>query len=103
MAAGLQIWDESGTLMVDTTTAGALLLGEFVTGGANTPQSGSVTEPAFSLGTPFFITIPSSPIDRDGNFVTVSISGNTLTWSYPSTDSSTITTRPITRIIYGIA
>jgi hypothetical protein len=56
MTAGLQVWDESGNLVVDITDRLAKMLGTIYTGAV----SGSASVPGLSSGTPFYVATPVS-------------------------------------------
>jgi len=80
MSQGLQIWDANGQLILDTTYRVARRLGTVTTGMSN----GSLNIPDLSQGQPFFI---SEALRDPGSYYvipSVSISGTTLSWSFPS-------------------
>ncbi len=81
MPAGFQCWDENGTLLYDTTTNMGRILGTISTGGVN----GSLSVPAFSQGTPFAfpVLVLSDAASVDVFQPLVTISGTTLSWTYP--------------------
>lgn len=84
MAAGLQVWDANGLLILDATHRCGRVLGvRAITGGFND----SFTDDRLSPGTPFYA------FQRDKSFhlkygfggimsPSFSFSGNTLSWTY---------------------
>ena len=90
MTEGLQIWNESGKLILDAThRCGRVVDIIQLTGG----QSGSQEYPIFSTGTPFWA------YQRDKTFHTsygygglispvISRSGNVLSWKYSAKQAS---------------
>jgi len=66
-------------------------------------KSGTITDPRFTAypaNEPRTIFIDGQ-VDVSGNLVTISFSGNTLTWSYRN-DPASPTTRPNAAFLYGI-
>jgi hypothetical protein len=101
MADGLRIWDESGTLIFDETTQtikmlGLLGVGDNYTGGAN---SGSIVDGRFTQygGHVGFWARIDGGASFEGYDATFSISGNTLSWSFPNGNF-----HPNQIILYGI-
>ena len=77
MPAGLQVWNPSGVLMVDTSVRIGKLVGSITTNKAD----GSVWTDT-TKGTPFYyVTTPEDP-SWGALFPEVSFSGNTMTWTY---------------------
>jgi len=94
MAAGLQVFDEKGALMVDLGTRLARFLGSVSSGS----HSGATHVPGFSTGTPFYVSILNTP----GQLGTVAgprvwASGTHLHWEFDSALSQS----PVT-IVYGV-
>lgn len=77
MAAGLQCFDAQGRLMFSVTDRLARVLGTVNTGAV----SGSTTHAGFSGNQPYFVFFPDYG-SSDAWWPVVSISGNTLSWSY---------------------
>lgn len=50
---GLQVWDEHGNILIDTSTQTTSVLGNI---NINSPGTYSVTDNRFGLGTPFYMT-----------------------------------------------
>jgi hypothetical protein len=101
MADGLRVWDESGTLIFDETTQtikmlGLLGVGTNYTGGAN---SGSIVDGRFTQypGHVGFFARIDGGASFEGYDATFSISGNTLSWSFPNPGQY-----PNQVILYGI-
>lgn len=82
MPQGLQIFDENGTVTLDTNDKVARFHGSVVIGAA----AGSVTVNSLTQGNIFYIVMCSSPSfwDRPD----VSVSGNTISWGASSSSSS---------------
>lgn len=79
MPAGLQVWDAAGNLMVDASTRLTKIIGSAQMSGSG---SVGVTAPEGNELWAFFI--PSG----DGYvFPSIGISGSTISWSYPGSDS----------------
>lgn len=95
MAYGLRVWDAAGNLTLDTSTRLGRVLG-FVEVSAN----GSLTVPEFDQGQGFArVNTTGNDIGPNAQYgwpPSVSISGTTLSWSYPST------TRGPAIIVYGV-
>ena len=95
MSQGLQIWDASGELVLDTKYRVAKLIGRVTTGTSN----GSISVPAFSKGIPIFYGILDSSAQVNPYWQyhpSISVAGNTLSWffsdSYPQYRASVIIT-----------
>jgi len=90
MPAGLQVWNASGQLTLDTSYYTGRMIGVIDCG--NFPNSGSVTNGNFSTGVPFAIPILQLLGTPDPKFdfnlyvfaPSISIVGNTLSWSRPA-------------------
>jgi hypothetical protein len=83
MAAGLQIWDASGRLVVDFTSRLSRIIDSVYLNGS--AASGSVTNAALSQGTPFLAFQQESVwgyIDGDVSRPNFTVSGNTISWTY---------------------
>lgn len=80
MATGFLAYSENGELLVDMTTSISQMQGSFLTNSAN----GSGTMAALPSGkSRFYIIVPVVSLNRDkGKRPGVTISGNTLSWSY---------------------
>jgi len=77
MPQGLQIWDASGNLILDTSSHIGRVLGvATLTGGTN----GSVTDANFSTGTPFWHLQPNATYPT--KLPDITISGTTLNWNF---------------------
>lgn len=111
MPSGIQCWDASGNLTIDLTTnfvkfLGVLNIGKDFTGATTT---GTVTDTRFTAytgHTAFNAVVASGVRDIKNYFPVISISGNVLTWTYPSTtplySGGILINRPNATIIYGI-
>lgn len=77
MPQGLQIWDSSGVLILDTTDNTGFVLG--VLDFASASQSSSLTNANFSLGTPFYFA--QGDLANSQAIPDVSFSGATMTWT----------------------
>ena len=91
MPQGLQVWDDSGNLIVDTATRLGRILGVTTI----SASSGTVVNSGFSGGTPFWIAIPLATGDVEHG-PDISVSGTTLTYNFNG--------RPVTshRLVYGV-
>ncbi len=83
MAQGLQAWDASGKLTLDTNDPLAKILGTFYTGSS----SGSISAPGLSRGRPFYFATaaPSEGGDASGFFVpkvTLNGPGEVISWQF---------------------
>ena len=110
MPSGMQVWDASGNLVFNIDTNVVKFLGVISVGkdytGATT--SGTVTDSRFTAytgHTPFFTAVGAG-ISDEGYDVQVSISGNTLTWTFPQATpqylGGVLINRPNRTILYGI-
>ena len=95
MSQGLQVWDAGGTLVMDTTTRVATLVGRVTTG----TSSGSVSNPALGKGVPIYFAVLDQSAQTNSYwqyYPSFSISGTTLSWSfsdnYPQYRASLIVT-----------
>jgi hypothetical protein len=81
MAAGLQVWDASGNIMLDTTSRMTRVLGSFSIAAGQ--AAGSVTNAALSSGEPWIFASVVHPggAGSGGAASTFSFSGNTLSWT----------------------
>lgn len=84
MAAGLQVWDASGNLLIDTTTWCGQILGNFTLAAPH--SAGSLSDGNLTLGRPFAFLLPNdgnngSKAAGNPQGQTVTISGSTLSWS----------------------
>lgn len=96
MSYGLQVFDATGAILVDTNDRLGKILGSVSVGSS----PGSISVPDFSLGTPFYFLRANSP--QQGSFPpTITISGATISWSTPSGYNSYWDRTPGT-IFYGI-
>jgi len=90
MADGLKVWDPNGVLVADITSRLPRIIGEISAGAGG----GSITDPRLSGGTPFHIVLaPTETGTR--SMIQASISGNTVSWSFPNGGASNYT------ILYG--
>ena len=93
MSYGLQVFDSSGNIILDTTDNTGKLLGTqtLVAG-----TSGSVTNSAFANGTAYYLAIPqSSSINAYGPILSFNSGTNTLSWTWPNETNADHT------LIYG--
>lgn len=88
MAVGIQIWDASGTSVIDETTRLARILGITTSG----TSGGSLSDSGFSTGTPFAVFIPTIGNEFGGVYATPTWSGTTMSWGNSVAG----------RIVYGI-
>lgn len=103
MAQGMQIYDNSGDLLIDTST----FIGNVINSITVSTGSGSITNSLLSNGTPFaFCSIPSTGTTpfADGTESTptwpeITFSGDTMSWT--KVDDPNVTTTPFT-IFYGV-
>lgn len=79
MAQGLQVWDASGSLILDTSTRIGTVLGI-----RTTSESGSLSDPALVKGRPFCVNTGL----WNGRNIEFSSSGTTLTWTIDNVSSS---------------
>lgn len=80
MPAGLQVFNAQGVDILDITSNLGLHLGTIETG----TKAGSIVVPGFAQGTPFYMIQGENPAYAGTNAVpNVTISGTTLSWSWP--------------------
>lgn len=98
MPQGLQIWDGSGNLILDTSTRLGRILGWVDVGGY--PYSGSIPLPAVEAGAQMFATIynPNSLVTPYWASVYVAIVAGNLDWSVDVTTFGENTLR----VVYGV-
>jgi hypothetical protein len=101
MATGLQVWAQNGTLLIDTTTSVVLQLGIISIGGAGAPQSGAIADGRLGQGRPYAFQLLGGIPGYDNKEAVISISGTTLSWTFPEPDGSQPLNRPNTTILYG--
>ncbi|NPT39677.1 hypothetical protein [Paraburkholderia xenovorans] len=103
MAAGLQVWDASGNLILDASYRVMRLI-SFVNLSGN-GASGSVTDSRFAQGG--FVSFQPATSNGDGYLdhgVIVPVftfSGSTLSWSYPAPHSGSFETYASGVLFYG--
>lgn len=101
MPAGLQTFDAAGNVIVDLSDRIAKIFGVLDIGNSYTgaTMAGSVVDSRFTnyAGTTPWFGLISSTFFRTELHPSISIAGNTLSWSFPAGSS-----RPDTSIIYGI-
>jgi hypothetical protein len=95
MSQGLQIWDSSGNLVLDTNTRLAQWLGQVSSGGNN----GSVTDNELLRGTPYYY-VRASVVGAFAKVPAITISGSTITWTYPAPKAG-FSSAPVV-ITYGV-
>lgn len=79
MAQGLQVWDASGNLIVDTGDALGKVLGvATITAGTD----GSVTNAGFALGDPFWQCVSQATYGTHQPTFSFSAGTNTLSWAW---------------------
>ncbi len=101
MPAGLQVWDASGNLILDTSSRLGKVLGYIDMPAAG--GSGSASNAALGFGTPWWTNIPfygasgyPNAYDQGGSSVrTIGVAGTTISWSGGGTSAAD------NRIIYG--
>jgi hypothetical protein len=98
--AGVQVWAPDGTILIDTNTSVALILGTFAIGGTGSPQSGSVTDARLANGRPYAFMLLGGIPGANNQEAEVTVSGTTVTWRYPNADP-TFANRPAVTIMYG--
>lgn len=81
MGAGLQVWDAAGNLVFDASTrCGRVIALQRIAGG-----SGSFADDRFTQGQAFGCFHPDSiPWGGANVYPNISISGNTISYSYPA-------------------
>lgn len=77
MPSGMQLWNSSGNLVLDTNTRTGFILGRVDI--ISTNQNGSVTNSGFSDGTPFYFAVSST--DQGQTSPNVTFSGTTMSWT----------------------
>ena len=92
MPSGAQVWDAAGNLTLNTPDVLYRFFGTVNTG----TSDGSVTSDGFLQGVPMWLTFPTS-YDPSKTFPNISVSGNVLSWSFPSSSN-----RVDTLIHYGV-
>lgn len=109
MAAGIQVWNAAGVLVLDTTTPLVKFIGKLSVGAAHTgsAKSGTLNVPEFTTygnNTPFIARAdgslaPSTQADQ----AVFWISGSVIHWEYPLTDPGTGNiNRGNQTVIYGL-
>lgn len=110
MTSGLEVYDSTGVLIMDTTSRVVKIIGTYSFGSSYTgsAQSGSLNVPLFGANpsnTPVFLRIDGNWAGPDGDAV-ITISGSTLSWQYQNASTtlygSTWSNRQDTTIIYGL-
>lgn len=76
MAVGIQVWDASGNLIMDTPTRMGRVLGITASG----TSGGSVTNSGFSTGTPFAVYVPTGGFTGVFGNLVPTFSGTTMSW-----------------------
>jgi hypothetical protein len=95
MGLGLQIWDASGTQVLDTSWRMGRVLGQLT----GITQNGSVNIPDLSQGTPWAFAFNTTGVGGVGTNAYVTFSGTTMSWTFDSMASSS----PFpTIIVYGV-
>lgn len=90
MADGLKVWNPNGVLVADITSRLPRIIGEISAGAAG----GSINDARLSGGTPFPIVLAPTETGTRA-LINVSISGTTVSWSFPNGGASNYT------ILYG--
>lgn len=100
MAYGLRVWDASGTLTVDISSNLSRVLG--VLHIAANADDGSISVPDFAQGTPWSNSSAETYTGEDTWADTyipfITISGTTLSWSFPAS-----THKPACYVVYGVS
>ena len=89
MANGLQIWDGSANLVLDTTTRNGIVLGNIEIGAS--PYSGDINVPEGATASIWFLTVPYNEAYSDFPYVYISTSTN-IHWQATQ----------LCRLIYGV-
>lgn len=89
---GLQVWDENGNIVIDTSTQTTSVLGNIT---INSPGTYSITDSRFGLGKPFYMTDDF----YNGIDIVAILSGNTYTFTVKQLQYGTY--EPF-KIIYGV-
>lgn len=93
MPQGLQCWDASGNLVLDVTDRLTRVLGTFNTG----TTDGSITDPALTTGTPWYVSIGFDNYFYYGEMgCIITVVGSTLSWTFQSG------TKSDKKIMYGV-
>lgn len=102
MAAGLQVFDENGTLVVDMQTRISKVLGT-VTTDWRTGSVGSLTDERLLDGTMWY-AITELDFGGDYSALEVKVNGSTLSWAqkHPSIGGHTLIAENGFTFIYGI-
>lgn len=100
MTYGVQIFDEDGHTLLDTSQRAGRFIGSVETNGLN----GSIVVPEFSQGTPFVVVLDNNSTITDIYtfrpwLPLVTISGTTLSWNY---DGAGASYRANSNIVYGV-
>lgn len=86
MPSGLQIWDASGNLVLDTTVRTGTFVGALSTGTSN----GSLYVADLARGTPFaYVHIPSA-LTTYSLTPAVWVDGQTVTWAFLGGDGQSV-------------
>ena len=80
MTFGLQCWNASGALTVDSTSTVTRYIETFIT----TPSAGSLTIPALASGRPWVAAYRYTNNAVQYIAADVVVSGTTVSWSFPS-------------------
>jgi hypothetical protein len=103
MAAGLQIWDASGNLVLDASYRVMRIIGSASLDG--TGAGGSATDSRFAQGC--FVSFQAAKSNGDGFLdhgvimPVFTINGSTLSWSYPPPNSASFETYANGVLFYG--
>lgn len=101
MNAGLQLFDENGTAVLDITTYVGRFIGSFNTGGQ---QTGSIIDTKI-IGQRFLHICPNSSGIYGGPNVTADTSTGVISWDFAISINGQVTIPPEDRellIIYGV-
>jgi hypothetical protein len=88
-AAGLEVYDTTGALILTLSHRLARVLGSFNTG---VQTAGSVTDAGLSTGTPFTIVLGYSAMSGSTPPIVLTVAGNTISWP----------AGPNSLVIYGV-
>ena len=94
MPQGLQVWDQFGTLILDTNMRLGRILGTATIGTTN----GSVSDSNLSTGSPFWIVINESAFGM-GEQPEITFAGTTLSWTWTVSGSGS---NPTCTLLYGV-
>jgi hypothetical protein len=101
MPAGFQAFDASGNVLIDISQRIAKLLGTTNVGASYTgaAMTGSVVDSRFTAysGAQAWAAVIAGSFFQMHEHPQITISGNTLTWTFPTGSA-----RPNTTIIYGL-